>query len=113
MTGRFLLGLAALVLALVVAGGSAGRAVAQERRATPVSGEKVFIDQGCYGCHTLGKLGTPIGPDLSRAGAKYREADLRRWLRDPSSQKPTAHMPKIELSPAEIEALAAYLANQR
>jgi cytochrome c1 len=33
------------------------------------------------------------------------------WLRDPSLQKPTAPMLKIELTEAEIRALAAYLAS--
>lgn len=98
-----------LVLALVVA---AAAACAQSEAAI-ARGKKLFVDQGCYGCHAIAKLGTPIGPDLSHVGRKYPEASLAQWLRDPASQKPTAHMPKLELTESEVQALAAYLASLR
>jgi cytochrome c1 len=58
-------------------------------------------------------MGTPIGPDLSRIGAKRDQTYLTRWLRDPSAQRPGAHMPKLQLTEAEVRALAAYLASLR
>ena len=61
----------------------------------------------------IGKFGTPIGPDLSRVGGKYPAEYLARWLRDPALQRPTAHMPALELSDEDIRALAAYLASLR
>jgi mono/diheme cytochrome c family protein len=76
-------------------------------------GNQLFTEQGCYGCHMIEKYGTPIATDLSHIGAKYDRAYLLRWLRDPSAQKPNAHMPKIALSEADAEALAAYLAARR
>ena len=76
-------------------------------------GERLFKEQGCYGCHTVGKFGTPIGPDLSKVGAKHDLVYLTKWLQDPASQKPTAHMPKIRLSETEARALAAYLGSRR
>jgi mono/diheme cytochrome c family protein len=76
-------------------------------------GEEVYAAQGCYGCHTIGKAGTPIAADLTRIGAKYSESYLRSWLADPSRQKPTAHMPRITLTDAETQALAAYLGSLR
>lgn len=76
-------------------------------------GQGVFKDQGCYGCHTVGKTGTPIATDLSRIGAKHDEAYLGRWLRDPAQQKPRQHMPKLQLTEAEVQALAAYLGSLR
>lgn len=88
-------------------------AQAQEGRALVGQGRMVFRDQGCYGCHTAEKIGTPIGPDLSRIGAKRNETDLARWLRDPSAQRPTAHMPKLQLTEVEVQALAAYLGSLR
>ncbi len=100
----------ALAVALAVVG-----TLAHAQGQTPLvaQGQTLFHDQGCYGCHTVGKTGTPIGPDLSHSGAKYTEAYLAQWLRDPASQKPTAHMPKLELKEAEARALAAYLASLR
>jgi mono/diheme cytochrome c family protein len=86
---------------------------AQEGRDAMDRGRQVFFTQGCYGCHRLGVAGTPIAHDLSRIGRKYSEADLARWLRDPTSQKPTAHMPRLALTEDEIRVLAAYLAALR
>lgn len=80
----------------------------EERRA---AGRRMFMEQGCYGCHTVQKIGTPIGPDLSHLGAKYSESYLRNWLRDPAQQRPAAHMPQLELTEPQIAALAAFLAS--
>jgi cbb3-type cytochrome oxidase cytochrome c subunit len=54
-----------------------------------------------------------LAPDLSRIGARYDAAYLERWLRDPREVRPSGHMPALELSETDIEALAAYLASQR
>jgi cytochrome c oxidase subunit II len=88
-------------------------ASAQGASDTAGPGRQVFFLQGCYGCHRLGVAGTPIAHDLSHVGRKYTEADLARWLRDPASQKPTAHMPRLALTEEEIHALAAYLGSLR
>jgi cytochrome c oxidase subunit 2 len=79
-----------------------------------LKGERLFTEQGCYGCHTVGKFGTQgIAPDLSHVGGKHDTGYLTKWLKDPASQRPTAHMPKIGLSDAEAKALAAYLGSLR
>lgn len=82
-------------------------------RAEIATGARLFTDHGCYGCHRIGAFGTPIGPELTRIGAKYSREDLVRWLSDPASQKPNAHMPKLDLSRADVTALAAFLSTQR
>ena len=77
-------------------------------------GQGLFKEQGCYGCHTVDKFGTEgIAADLTHVGGKYDVDYLTKWLKDPASQQPTAHMPKIALSDAETKALAAYLASLR
>jgi cytochrome c oxidase subunit II len=76
-------------------------------------GRRLFFSQGCYGCHRVGIAGTPIANDLSHVGRKYTESELARWLRDPATQKPSAHMPRLALTEDEIRALAAYLAALR
>jgi len=76
-------------------------------------GEAAFKSNGCYGCHLIGKFGTPIGPDLSHVGRKYPPEYLARWLRDPAQQRPSAHMPALELTEADVQALAAYLGSLR
>lgn len=104
---RRLLGASLVVLLLFIVG------AAQERKEVALQGERVFRIQGCHGCHTIGRMGTPIGPDLSRVGSRYSEAYLTQWLRDPQAQRPNAHMPRLELSPTDVEALAAFLASRR
>jgi mono/diheme cytochrome c family protein len=92
---------------------AAACAHARETGAPVAEGRRVFQDQGCYGCHTVGATGTAIGPDLSHIGARHNRSYLIGWLRDPSSQKPPAHMPKLTLTDAEVQALAAYLGSLR
>jgi cytochrome c oxidase subunit 2 len=95
-----------LATAIVILMLSWGLAEAQDSGAR---GERVYAAQGCYGCHQVGKVGTPIGPNLAGIGAKYPVSYLRQWLRDPQSVRPAAHMPRLELTADDIEALAAYL----
>lgn len=95
---------AAIALAATAAFGQDGGALASR-------GKMLFTEQGCHGCHTIGKMGTPIANDLSQVGSKYPENYLRQWLSEPQQQKPRAHMPKIQLAEAEAQALAAYLAS--
>jgi len=102
----------ALALALLVVLAAAAAARAQDRTLVD-AGQRTFVKQGCHGCHTIGKTGTPIGPDLSHVGAKYRPEYLARWLRDPSYLRPSAHMPALELTDDDIRALAAFLAAQQ
>ena len=77
------------------------------------AGQRTFMKQGCSDCHTVGKVGTPIGPDLTHVGAKYRADYLERWLRGPSSLRPSTHMPALELSDDDIKANAALLASRQ
>jgi cytochrome c553 len=98
------LALAVLLAALIASSG------AQEPAEL---GKRYFMSTGCYGCHTVGPMGTPIGPDLSHIGTKYSTAYIERWLRDPSAVRPNAHMPKLELSEPQVTALAAFLSSLR
>jgi mono/diheme cytochrome c family protein len=92
---------------------SCGRRSAQGQEARVAQGKQLFADKGCYGCHTIGAEGTPIGPDLRRTAERYREVDLARWLLNPAAQEPTRHMPNLGLNEAEANALAAYIASLR
>jgi cytochrome c oxidase subunit II len=102
---------AALVSAAAVIALTVTAASGQESTSLASQGKRLFTEQGCYGCHTVGKMGTPIANDLSQVGSKYRESYLRQWLREPQQQKPRAHMPKIQMTEADARALAAYLAS--
>jgi mono/diheme cytochrome c family protein len=97
------------VLAVLVAACASGD---RQDAGEAADGRQVFLTQ-CYGCHTLGAAGTPIAPDLSRIGARLDRAEIERRLRDPRTHKPTARMPQLGLSEAEIRALATYLSELR
>ena len=101
------------VIVIAALSPSLGPIAAQEPEGLVARGGRAFTAQGCYGCHQVGKYGTPIGPDLSHVGGKYPVSYLTRWLRDPESVRPTAHMPKLELTDQDIQALAAYLESLR
>jgi mono/diheme cytochrome c family protein len=99
----------AVVLLVVV-----GVVIAQSQSGSIIErGEAAFKNNGCYGCHIIGKAGTPIGPDLTQVGRKYPAEYLVRWLRDPALQRPSAHMPALELTDADVQALATYLGSLR
>ena len=101
------------VLILVVASAVMALTVSAPAQTAVDQGQRYFMSNGCYGCHTVGKTGTPIGPDLSTVGSRYTRDYLERWLRDPSAQRPNAHMPTLELSPQQVTDLAAYLSSLR
>ena len=101
-----------VVVALLLT--AAGSALAQSPSASVVErGEAAFKKNGCYGCHIIGKVGTPIGPNLSQVGRTYTPEYLARWLRDPALQRPHAHMPALELTEEDVRTLAEYLGSLR
>jgi len=106
MTQRLVLALAFAFAAIAPPAAVAADDIAQRGRA-------VFMKNGCHGCHTIGAMGSRIGPDLSRVGFKYRAEYIERWLRDPSYLRPSAHMPALELTDADIQILARYLSTLR
>lgn len=85
-------------------------------------GKALFISQGCIGCHTIGKSGGPIGPNLTKAGAHGRTDEWQiQHLKDPLSvyvlgptEKIAWPMPRFNnLSEEDLRALVAYLQSLR
>lgn len=85
-----------------------------------IRGHELFMSGPCASCHRI--IGTraagQTGPDLTHlasrrsiaAGARpYSIATLRGWLRDPHSVKPGNHMPQVQLSETDLDALTSYL----
>ncbi len=67
------------------------------------------FNQMCIACHTLHGQGGDTGPNLDTVGARRDAAYIEKWLRDPSSIKPDALMPKLPLSDSDIKELTAFL----
>lgn len=92
-----------------------GRSAPPLPRDAVKAGRVVAQKHGCRGCHVLddGK-GGDVGPDLRVAGKKLDPAWVRTFLADP--RKPGKiypwrihRMPDLQIAPAEVEVLAAYL----
>jgi hypothetical protein len=77
-------------------------------------GKALFIAKGCIACHYHGELpngnSVEIGPDLTHYQGSVEFLHL--WLADPPAVKPMTAMPNLGLQTAEIDALAAFLAQQ-
>ena len=84
------------------------------------AGRQVFETEACVNCHTI--TGTvakgTFGPDLTHlmsratiaAGAATNTPEnLRAWIQDPSTFKPGALMPAMQLSDQQIDEVVAYL----
>ena len=77
-------------------------------------GEKVFADQKCSLCHSIGDKGNKKGP-LDGVGAKLSAAEIRKWLTDAkgmtaktkATRKPT--MKAFSLEKDDVDALVTYL----
>jgi ubiquinol-cytochrome c reductase cytochrome b subunit len=69
----------------------------------------------CIGCHRIDGEGGDDGPDLSRVGTKHTFEKLRVWITDPASVDPDAEMDAFgkRLTPAELDAVAGYLAQRK
>jgi cytochrome c oxidase subunit 2 len=95
---------------------------AQPRATIETKSEQIFLSNICVNCHTI--RGTTAagtaGPDLTHMGARETigagvlpndAAHMRAWLADPQRYKPGSLMPRVPLSAADLDALAAYLVN--
>lgn len=77
-------------------------------------GKKLFVAKGCTTCHLNQKVDQNLdqlvhiqAPDLTTFSSDPEY--LKLWLEDPKTVKPQTQMPDLELSEAEIEALAAFI----
>lgn len=90
----------------------------------PRTGQRLLIEKGCGGCHTL--AGVPgasgvAGPNLTNIGLRPTLAGaaipnspqtMVAWLMDPSALKPDARMPNLGLTQQEAQDLTAFLFSQ-
>jgi mono/diheme cytochrome c family protein len=101
---------AVIYLAILSVVGAAS-AAAQDAK---IQGEKVFADQKCALCHSIGGKGNSKGP-LDEVGSKLSADDIRAWLTDAKGmtaktkaiRKP--EMKAYTLPKADVDALVVYL----
>jgi mono/diheme cytochrome c family protein len=101
-----------IALAVAMSVGLAAAAAAQNAKVA--AGEKLFIDQKCTLCHSIGDKGNKKGP-LDGVGSKLSGDEIRQWIANPkemaaktkATRKP--EMKQYNLAKPDVEALAAYL----
>ncbi len=87
--------------------------------AVPGAGESVaaiidrpqIFNQLCIACHALGGQGGAVGPALDGVGARRDPGYLQQWLLDPHAMKADARMPKLPLTPGQVDELVAFLSH--
>ncbi len=91
----------------------AASAAAQDAKA---KGTKLFTDQKCSLCHSIGGHGNPKGP-LDEVGSKLTPDEIRQWVTDSkgmtaktkATRKP--EMKSFTLPKADVDALVAFLSS--
>jgi cytochrome c oxidase cbb3-type subunit 2/cytochrome c oxidase cbb3-type subunit I/II len=73
-------------------------------------GEKIFVDNGCDGCHEQGGRKPGTGPSLIGAARRHSMQYLVQHFKDPKSLVPTSTMPKFDyLTDEEMIKLIHYM----
>ena len=91
--------------------GVAAVASAQDAKA---KGEKLYTDQKCALCHSIGGKGNAKGP-LDEVGSKLSADDMRAWIVDAKGMTEKAKatrkppMKNYALPKEDVDALVAYL----
>ncbi len=85
-------------------------------------GRELFVEHRCQKCHIVpgSNSGMPEltmdAPSFDGIGSRRNYEWMTRWILDPKTQRPTAHMPKVlhgTNAKAEAVAIAAFLAAQK
>jgi ubiquinol-cytochrome c reductase cytochrome b subunit len=74
-----------------------------------ISGQGLFADYGCDGCHTINGKGDEIGPDLSYVASKLQENYMYQLIKKPRFIIPDTPMKDAKLEQEEVEDIVAYL----
>lgn len=76
--------------------------------ADAATGEHVFQNKNCSGCHSILGSGGTRAPDLTKVIARRDPVWLARWLADPQAVKPGTAMPRPSLAAADVTGLVAF-----
>jgi len=73
------------------------------------SGQDLFFEYGCFGCHKIAEEGQNLAPELSRVGKKLLESYLFHLIKAPNRIIPGTTMKDFQLEDEEVEDIVAYL----
>ncbi len=91
--------------------GSASGGVSEWQALSPeeLAGIGYFRRENCAACHSVGEGGAKIGPDLAHTAIRKDAAWMIAHFKNPAEVVPGSSMPPIQLSDAQLNALAAFL----
>lgn len=72
------------------------------------TGEHIFQNKNCSGCHSILGSGGTSAPDLTNVIARRDPVWLARWLTNPQAMKPGTAMPRPSLAAADVTGLVAF-----
>jgi len=72
-------------------------------------GEKLFLKNNCWVCHTIHGKGGKLAPDLSKVGTRRADDWMIKHFKDPRSVSQKTFMPKFTLSEEQMAELVVYL----
>jgi len=101
-----------VIAGVMLCAGLAASVAAQDAKVA--QGEKLFVDQKCTLCHSIGDKGNKKGP-LDGVAAKLKADEIREWIADAkgmtaktkATRKP--EMKAYTLPKEDVDALVAYL----
>jgi mono/diheme cytochrome c family protein len=101
-----------LIAGVTLCVGFAATAAAQDAKVA--QGEKLFVDQKCTLCHSVGDKGNKKGA-LDGIAAKVKPEEMREWITDAkgmTAKMKTTRKPEMKayaLPKEDVDALVAYL----
>jgi mono/diheme cytochrome c family protein len=77
-------------------------------------GKKLFVDFGCYGCHSMPGMEDwrGQGPSLTNVSKKVTADWMFKWIKNPRGWSHNTRMPNFMFSDAEAQAVTAFVMDQ-
>jgi len=101
-----------IIIAITICVGTATAAAANDAEVT--KGEKIYLEQKCAMCHSIGDKGNKKGP-LDGVASKLSAADLHEWIVDAKGMTAKTKAPRkpvmkaYTLAKGDTDALVAYM----
>lgn len=76
---------------------------------TAETGQELFEEKGCVGCHTVKGIGGNVGPALDDVAKRHDAEWLFQHFKDPRALMPSTVMPMFDFTDGEAKALTLFV----
>jgi len=73
------------------------------------AGQPELFRTVCIACHSVGGAGGVVGPALDEVYKRKTREEMITWISDPQKLKPGTPMPKIDMTPAQMNEVVDFL----